>query len=73
MTKHTWDEISAIIRQSIAAEAERDAAIARAEAATARADKLEKTLRSLVDNLAEGDFISETRLDAAIAALEPKP
>lgn len=32
-------------------------------------ERLREALRSLLDNLAEGDFISETRIDAAREAL----
>ena len=31
--------------------------------------RLRENLQSLIDNLVEGDFISETRIDAARAAL----
>ncbi len=39
------------------------------ERQAAEIERLRGALQSLIDNLAEGDFISETRIDAARAAL----
>jgi hypothetical protein len=39
------------------------------ERQAAEIERLREALQSLIDNLAQGDFISETRIDAARAAL----
>jgi hypothetical protein len=43
------------------------------ERQAAEIERLRGALQSLIDNLAEGDFISETRIDAARAALTGEP